>query len=155
MTVALGIRSVRKTFALPSLLQKLSQQFRRLFQPSRRTVKSEAALAWGNEELDVFAQVRVPEDAPLTDRVSALEDNLAAVLDRLRQNDDRRSKEIAIVKSDASAKYAETKTNLDHLRNQLEAVTVGGLHLETIGLVWLFAGLVLGTLSAEFAGLVK
>jgi len=151
--VALGIRSIRKTFALPSLLESLSQQFKRLFQPARRTVTSELTIAWENEELDAFAQLRVSPDAPIADRVTALENNLAAVLDRLRKHHDRRSKEFALLKADVSAKRAETRADLDHLRNQLEAVTVGGLHLETVGLVWLIVGLILGTLSAEIARL--
>jgi len=41
------------------------------------------------------------------------------------------------------------------IREQLESFSVGGLHLESMGLVWLFVGITLATLPGEIASLLE
>ena len=38
---------------------------------------------------------------------------------------------------------------------QLKSFSVGGLHLESMGLVWLFVGITLATLPGEIASLLE
>ena len=39
----------------------------------------------------------------------------------------------------------------EHLHNRLEAAETGGLHISLIGVIWIFLGLILSTVSPEIA----
>jgi hypothetical protein len=93
----------------------------------------------------------VNPNAPLEDRVRALTSNVDRLHDTLiavQQDLDARHREQA----DALTKEEKERARRDQeIMARLESAETGGLALSFVGLVWVFLGIVLSSLSPEIA----
>ncbi len=95
-----------------------------------------------------------PRDASLERRVGVLEDNFAALdgeVDQLRRGLDKTERDQT---NRTDAERLEREKADAEMGRKIEEVAVGGLHLEAIGLTWLFAGVLLATVPDETARLL-
>lgn len=81
---------------------------------------------------------------PLDPRVALLEENLKRLRKELDAKEKKFMENLNTVRGVLEEERRSRETEARRLSNQLEEFAVGGLHLEIIGLVWLFLG-VLGT----------
>ena len=77
-------------------------------------------------------------------RVALLEENLKRLRNELDAKEKKLMGNLNTVRGVLEEEPRSRETEARRLSNQLEEFAVGGLHLEIIGLVWLFLG-VLGT----------
>lgn len=155
-TVAIGLNEIRKCFGQPSLLERFTAWFRQLATAFRRptpisvNVHEDAMAITGS---DVRLEVNPGADAPLDRRVALLEENLK----RLRNEVDAKEKKIMGELSTLTGVIDEERrsreTEARRISSQLEEFAVGGLHLEIIGLVWLFLGVLGTSIPDEIAAL--
>ncbi len=155
-TVAYGLSQMRGLFGRPTFVKRAVEwlaRFPLMRKPKTLTVKvAVAATAVAGARLKV--RKGAPQDASLERRVGVLEDNFAALdgeVDQLRSDLGKTERE-QTKRTDADRLERE-KADAE-LGRKIEEVAVGGLHLEAIGLAWLFVGVLLGTVPDEIARLL-
>jgi hypothetical protein len=81
-----------------------------------------------------------------------LESNLAALTREHEEATKELAEELRKTREAVESERQRRKSADTALRQQLEGLGIGGLHLETIGVVFLAVGIVLDTTPAEIAG---
>jgi hypothetical protein len=99
------------------------------------------------------AKVRTPirPDAPISDRVSALEalsTQIDSSLDEAYREIDRA---VADLEGKAKAESAERVRAVDEVKRSLESTATGNYNVLAFGAAWLAVGIVLATLAPEIA----
>ena len=156
-TVGWGVSNTKSQFGHPTLIAKAGTSLRN-FPPLRRSpIVGTAALT-----ADAFlcadrvrVRVGVGPNPTLEARIEVLEKNLSSVDDELTQTREHLEAEQRSL-DDALHKGTQARAVGDEtLRRLLESAATGGLHITEAGVVLLFSGVVLSTLPAEIAGLLK
>lgn len=151
---ALGIRDTRRMFGKPSFLQSLrnwAASWPR-FKPKAQHVEASGALSISSS-LSATVWHGSPPDAPLDQRVTALEANLKNVEARLR------SAEWAVSNNERTFTYKlqqesqQRGVQVSELHRKIEAASTDGLRLAAAGAFWLAVGVVLSTASPELLAL--
>ena len=106
---------------------------------------------------DLFCAVEaVPKEldrGPLDPRVALLEENLKRLRNELDAKEKKLMENLNTVRGVLEEERAVKGNRSSRLSNQLEEFAVGGLHLEIIGLVWLFPGVLGTSIPDEIAAL--
>jgi hypothetical protein len=148
-TVAFGLSQMRRLFGRPSVAEKVLRWWGRFVATFSRPKAVHAYLNATAASVTLSAgkaRVRhgVSPDAPTDRRVTVLEENLNLLQKQVDEDLDELRGRIAELKAQADREAQARRQDDDRMALQLEAVAVGGLHLESIGLLWLALG-VLGT----------
>lgn len=153
LTVVDGIQKTRKLFGCPSLLQLLREKVAR-FPRWRRDafvhVGTGAMIAsCGSATAHVWSNI--DPAAPIEERVNALTRNVERMNERIihiqKENDAELRKHTESLRQEQESR----KEGDDQLNMRLEAAETGGLHISFIGVIWIFLGLILSTVSPEIA----
>lgn len=152
-TVVYGIRETRKLFGRPSLLQLLREKASR-FPRWRRdavvgtftgavtaTMGSASAYGWHTSD----------PAAPIEARLNALTRNVERMNERLIQMQKDSDSELRKHSESLRRERQFREEGDEHLHKRLEVAETGGLHISLIGVIWIFLGLVLSTVSPEIA----
>lgn len=156
VTVAVGLEERRKLFGHPRFLQGVWDIVKHWLSIWRRPQKRVLEIRTGDTvmvgltgKLSVWRGV--PSDAPLPERVTALEANLTTLKDeqgdiskRLQEEEKKRDEAVT------SERRAREESD-QHLNKKLQELGAGNLHLELLGVIWLVIGLILTTTSSEIA----
>lgn len=155
-TTAYGLKETRKIFGVSSVREQLAGQLERLtsawkLESHASTIESSVVLTTSESPRGA---VRPGPNAPLERRVEALERqyeelNQQLIKAREKLNSSRRRLEEAVKDERRARDEADAQ-----IQEQLESFSVGGLHLEKMGLVWLLVGITLATLPGEIASLL-
>ena len=145
--VARGLSKVRKSFGRPSLGEKVVAWFRQLgaafFPPRLITAQGDmggVARATG----EMRGVVVAGPDASLDRRVTILEDNFHRLREELDAKETQVRTELRTLKAAVVQEQRAREAEARRISSHMEDFAVGGLHLEFVGLTWLFLG-VLGT----------
>ena len=145
--VAIGLSEMRRLFGKPTLVARVLgwlRQLRSVFirpQPIALQASVASAAAVAGE----CRVVRTPRPgAPLDERVSALESDLASLRDELDAKVGGLRADIRALSDKIKHERRERERADQQTARRVEEVAVGGLHLETVGLFWLVMG-TLGT----------
>jgi hypothetical protein len=76
----------------------------------------------------------------LDERVSILEENLKLLRDELDSRLQGVRRELGTVKESIERESQERRVAGEKTARKIEEVAIGGLHLEVVGLMWLFLG---------------
>jgi hypothetical protein len=87
----------------------------------------------------------------LEERIVALEQAQRQQSDLIADVRGRVDKEAQVRASELKSERRERAVVDNKIRGLLEEASAGGLHIEWVGVVWLFLGLILGTASMEIA----
>lgn len=166
--VAWGISEVRRSFGLRSTtaefmaswlgLARVAAQriWTALRRPKLHRVAGMGTVSWEGLAPSVSGRgrVRVGPGASIEERVAHLERLIDSAEDRLDRAEDDLQREVQqrveAVTSERQAREAENK----EIKQLLETFALGGLRLQTVGLVWLLAGIALATWSKEIGDLL-
>ncbi|WP_420457193.1 hypothetical protein [Rubrivirga sp.] len=156
LNVAVGLSETRKLFGRPSVFSEAASWLKQLRgalkQPITGTINlSGAASSTSAASGRIIQGLR--EDAPVEERLKYLEDRYKELRSDFSDTSRRLNQSISAVRDQLSKERRERQEQTDKLRIQLEELTVGGLKLETIGLVWLLIGIVCSSIPAELASL--
>ncbi len=153
-TVASGLFKLRRDFrplSVPSSEGGFFRQlYRALFSPPE-PINARLSAETGASTLSGEARVilGVSQDAPLPERVSALEQNLNRLREELDTRTQANRERIGGVQGDLRRETGERQAADERLRGLIEKVAVGGLRLEVVGLVWIFSGVVATSIPGE------
>jgi hypothetical protein len=157
LVVAKGLSESRKLFGRPSLYQSFVNWVKRYprFEPRSYTLKAgEGSVRLSGTVSMVFTPGH-KEAISIEERMSALEAKHALLTRQLEEYHAHLDKETGkwayTMKSEEEARFKGDKDNA----KQLEAAVVGGINLETMGIVWLACGVTLSSLSAELEYLIS
>jgi hypothetical protein len=157
-TVAHGLGEMRRLFGRPPLVQRIVGWFRRLisvFQaPKPISVRASAA---GTGIVTGHASLRtsVGPGASLEDRVLALERNLNNVSEELRAANQALHTQLGDLRESIRSERQKRQSGDQDLGRRMEAVAIGGLNLETVGLFWLVLGVIATSVPAELVSLLR
>jgi hypothetical protein len=112
-----------------------------------------SALAVGSAH--AYGWHSLPENATTDDRFATLEKNLDTVkrlaLDAQRQVQDEALKAAKRLEDERREREDAYRV----LKEKLESFGTSNLYFETAGVFWLIVGIVLGTIPAEVAGIIR
>jgi hypothetical protein len=153
LTVVYGIRETRKLFGRPSFRQLLREWLSR-FPRWRRDAfiyagSGAMTISGGSATAHVWSNI--DPAAPIEERVNALTRNVERMNERIihiqKENDAELRKHTESLRQEQESR----KEGDDQLNMRLEAAETGGLHISFIGVIWIFLGLILSTVSPEIA----
>jgi hypothetical protein len=149
--VAIGLSDLRRLFGRPSattLVIGWFGQFVAAFRPPR-AVEGRAS-ATGTSSIRAAGRTihGAGPGAPIEDRVQALELNVSALRDELDRGVQQLRGDLDVVNEALQRENQERRTGEAEVKRKLEEMAVGDLHLEAVGLFWVFLG-VLGTSIPE------
>lgn len=154
--VAIGLAKTRKLFNSPSLANRTRDWFKRLklvmVRPEPIVVKVGGAIAvaaTGSARL----VVSLAPGAPLHRRITQLEKDVAELRSNLGEAEAVLRQRIDDVCDNANSGLTSAKEQIDSTKKQLEEIAVGGLHIEWVGLVWLFVGTLYTNIPDEVAAI--
>jgi hypothetical protein len=93
----------------------------------------------------------LPPTASLEERIVALEQAQRQQSDLIADVRECIDKEAQVRASELESERRERAVVDSKIRGLLEEASAGGLHVERIGVFWLFLGLIFGTASTEIA----
>lgn len=152
-TVVWGIRETRAFFGRPSLFA-LGKRWFSQFPPLKTRIvhaKGNATLGQVTGTGRGHALSVVAPDAPLDERVRALEANLNQVIKRFDLIANETDEELRKVRETLNQEARTRASEDDQLHHKLEATETGGLHISAMGALWLFVGVIFGSIPAELA----
>lgn len=155
--VAKGLSDVRRLFGRPSIIERTLEwfgAFRAAFQPpSPITLNAASAIAIGSEANAVITRGPRP-NATLEARVADLEAEIATL--RLTQSQHAKVTRTEIRRLDRALHAEAEARSADDSKAKatVEEFAVGGLYLETVGVVWLGVGILAGNIPTLLATLV-
>jgi hypothetical protein len=155
-TVAIGLSQIRRIFGRQSLLEKATAWFRQLAAAFRRPMPITATMsadAMAINDADLRLEVNAAPGAPLERRVALLEENLKHLRSEVDAKEKKIMKDLSLLTSVVAEERRTRETEARRISSQLEEFAVGGLHLESIGLAWLFLGVVGASIPDEIAAL--
>jgi hypothetical protein len=156
-TVAYGIRETRKLFGHPSARQLARAWMLRFPRWRRRVVVGAGAGSIGisGASAQMYVWSNVDPAAPLQEQLNAVARNTERLNERLNQLQSEVDKDL-LKHSEALQREQESRARADSdLQLRLEAAETGGLHITFMGVVWLFVGVTLSTLSSEIVQLLS
>ncbi len=146
-TVAIGLSNMRRLFGRPSVTDKVFGWFGRLAaaftRPKSYTLEAStgSSVIVGNRA-DVVRSVG--QGALLEDRVLLLEENVKQLRHKMDTEVQELRRDLAAAKESIQRERAEREAADKEALRTIEEVGIGGLHLEMVGLCWLFLG-IMGT----------
>jgi hypothetical protein len=155
-TVAVGLSQTRRLFGRASAVQRVGSWLSRLWSvvaPSRSATVHAVAAAAGAVALTGSARARVGAgpDTPLDRRVAILEENHNLLQQRVDQQEIETGKRVQAVRTEIQAERRAREAEHRLTAGKLEELAVGGLHLESVGVLWLLLGVIATSLSQEIA----
>lgn len=161
VTVALGIHELRRQFNLPRLLDEVSEEGRRIAAHVKRlwwritgsSPPPKIGYGYGVGTAGGFGSahaVALPgPNAPVEERLVWLEKEVSSLQTatvRLRSDlQQEANKRAEAIEAERNAREERAQAMELQLRN----MAVGGIHLELVGLCWLFLGIILVTWPGE------
>ena len=147
-TIAFGLSQIRQLFGRPSFFANVKSWFKRLgtlFGPARPVsihglASAGATLTAGSLRVITNA----PAGATMDQRMAIVEETLKRIYAELDETNSRVQSQLNSATTAIQQETVERSSADDTLNKRIEEFAVGGLHLETVGLVWLLTG-VLGT----------
>jgi len=152
-TVAVGLRETRKLFSRPTLLDLAKNWLTRFpaFYLRTRIVTGTANLVFGSASVCAHGTVTTNRDASVEERVARLERDLSQVTLAIQETQRRIAEDAQRQTSALQSERRERETEDARTQKLLQEAMAGGLHLEMIGVFWLFFGIILATASFEIA----
>lgn len=156
-TVAIGLRQTRQKFRHPAVGTKIKNWFKNIAsafkapEPITLQVSDGVSVTTG---IDAILTVEPGPDTTIEQRVVLLEQKVKALRQELNTQIKEANHTIDIIKKEMQRESEERQT-ADKKTNQLiEEMGVGGIHLEIVGLVWLFLGVILTSIPDEIGRLL-
>ena len=156
-TVAWGLQETRRQFGRPNFLSLVRAWWtdRPRLRLKITTGTMHATLGGVTGSATGYQVHGTSPTSTLEDRVVALEANLRGVNERVDQVHRDLIKE-TFTRKEAFSNERKARENEDsQIRQKLESVETGGLHISMVGVVWLTAGLTFSTVSNELLCIFK
>jgi len=153
-TVALGLRQMRRMFDRPSVGAAILRWLRRFAAAftGPKSISAQASLVGVATMTGELRVIRgVGPGATLDQRVSILEENLKLLRDELDTRLQGVRQELGTVKESIERERQERRVADEKTARKIEEVAIGGLHLEVVGLIWLFLGVMAASIPDVIA----
>lgn len=153
-TVAVGLSQTRQLFGRPSIPARVKSWFGRLRAALRRpepiTVQASSGELFLHGESPRIIIGPAP-NATVEQRVAVLEQNLARLRDEVDQHAQTMRQEIRQIEEKLAAEDQGLRSAVEANAKKIEESAIGGLHLEVVGICWLFFGIVGTSIPGEVA----
>ena len=154
-TAVIGLWTLPRTFGKPTFGEELRGWLRQLPRLLRRKPPP-VVLDVHSADVGTFATtVELTEGAPppatMEDRVARLERDHERLEQRVRTHQARTGERISDVEQAVHRTSTALQSRLQELDARQVEVSVGGFHLQLVGLVWFFVGVTWGTLPEQSA----
>lgn len=156
-TVAWGIHETRTFFGHPSVLSILRGWLSRFPPLGGRVITASANIAVMSltGKARGFASASASLNASVEERMSALEENLRRVHDRISQIQNEMDQEFRKLAEGLSQEKSLRMRDEQEILKKLEGTATGGLHISAIGVSWLLVGVTMSTIPSELCRWLK
>jgi hypothetical protein len=156
--VAWGLRDRRRLFNLPSLLDKFRGCLRRFprwgAKPQTNSFSGTGGYSFGGGG-KVSSWIDAPPEASIEVRLAALEANVKSLKTEQAEIAKELQEETRRWIEAVDSERLKRESGVMEIRNLVNTLGAGGLHLEWAGVFWLILGVVLATIPNEIAGWLK
>ena len=152
LTVAFGLSKTRQKFGHPSIPTKFLAWFGKLaeaIRPPKPVTIQVGAASIGTSGAVGRATVSAGSGASVEQRLSILEGNLNLLRGELDTEILEIHRRLKDTKENLQRESHERREGIQDINNNIEELAIGGLHLETIGLTWLFIGVIGASIPDE------
>jgi hypothetical protein len=150
--VAYGLRQTRLLFRKPGTVSKFQKFFITLVsafkrpEPSIFSVSSTSFATFGGE-----TRAYVVPGPSFENRLSALEVNLELLRNEIDTKNAVFNQELSKIKESFETENRDLTSRIEQAAKATEELGSGGLHIEWMGLIWLFIGVILTSIPDEIA----
>lgn len=164
LSVALGISQLRRSFGLKGTVAEIIEELLHLAKTAVQRVAQmlgrrpavinvTGAAALGLSSVRARAKVRSGPNASVDDRIALLERLIDTLEDGLSTLQDTIDREREQFNKALDAEKHAREDGFKALEDRVTSLAVGGIRLQTVGLVWLLLGVLLATWSQELASI--
>lgn len=157
LTVVVGLVTRRRLFNHPSLVNDLRNWLARRprWGAKPQTIYGSIGAVLAPLSASVKGSVGVPPDASIEDRLAALEANIKSLKAEQAETGKELRKETGKLIEALDLERRMRESGVMEIRNLVNTLGAGGLHLEWAGVLWLVLGVILTTIPSEIAGWLK
>ena len=144
-TVARGLHQTRSLFDQPSLRASMANWFRRLAGAFTAPKPTSVKVSLAGASIRVFnaqVDVGIGSQATLVERVEKLEENLKRLQGEVDSRVQGLRQELGTVKESIERESQGRREADEKTARRIEEMAIGGIHLEVVGLLWLFLGVI-------------
>ena len=154
-TVAWGLHETRKQFRRPGFFE-IAQSWLKLFpklKPRSLSISVNDTISLSMSGTLSLQEPQQPgPDSPFEERIVWLEGKITRLDTLVQEHKKQYEEKITKLTTDLTSERQSRETEDKEVRQFLEEVSIGGIHLESFGVLCLFIGTILTTLSNEIAG---
>ena len=157
-TVAWGLSQTRALSDYPPIWTALIDWFKELPDAlsGPKTIKASlSATVPVGFSADARVRKSIPDDASLEERVAFLEEQYEALREKQRETKRQLEERAEDLEEQIEDEETVREKADERLRDTIEEVSIGGLHLEMVGLVWLVVGIMCASLPQELAAVLS
>jgi hypothetical protein len=147
--VAWDLHQIRKTYNRPSIVNDITTWFRDVpsmfHRPKPVTISLSASGVVTMSGRATLTVIPAP-GSPVERRLEILESEMSRLRDQITKDHTELTAQIHKVETSVTAERNDRGQAQEVLQRKVADLAVGGLHLEMVGLVWLFVGVILSTL---------
>lgn len=154
-TVAWGLYETRKQFRRPGVFEIVQSWLKRFPKLKPGLVSLSAtgtSSASGSDTLSLQEPQQPGPDSPFEERIAWLEGKITRLDTLVQEHKKQYEEKITKLTTDLTSERQSRETEDKEVRKFFEEVSIGGIHLESFGVLCLFIGTILTTLSNEIAG---
>ena len=154
-TAGFGIRDMHRMFGKPTLLGSVRNWWRA---HPRTRPKLKEVTAEGTLVVSIEGRATVWKgagEAPTVEsRLKAIESNLLSLKERTKKLESSIRREVGAMHEQVTQERTARSREDSEIRKELETASTDGLHLASVGLVWLALGVTLTSIPRELLSLV-
>jgi hypothetical protein len=154
LTIAKGLRDLRRWFRQPPALKRIKDWFAELASALKKPQKTTVTPAPVVMKVGVGGGRVISKpsgEAGLSERVAYLERELEHLRSEVRPQMKQNRRRIEEVRSELKREGSHRQKDMQSTKQLIEEISIGGLHLEWVGLLWLLLGLIATCLPVELA----
>lgn len=156
ITVVVGLVETNKLFSKAGIIIGIKNWFMNFpsFKKNATVHAGTANLKVSSPSCSADVTVSLPQSIPIDEKIALIEKELNK-LNKSQSELGLKINEKAKESTDAIKREAkEREDSLQKIKDLIRDVTVGGIHIEAIGVWWIFWGIILATVSEELVCLI-
>jgi hypothetical protein len=154
--VAKGLADLRRIFDRPTLRSRLNEWLRNIPKLMKKPEPVVLHAEPGKSEMTGYApsfEVGRSKNKSIEQRLEGIESDIENIRLQINNNDKKNLQEFKSIREELQSAKKELSKNHNELRSIFEEVSVGGIHLEMMGLIWIVLGVIFTSIPNEIAKL--
>lgn len=159
--VIYGLEKTSKLFGMSGFLGSfisILRHFRNVIWPTKQNhliIAGTGHIKLSGSAVTAHGIVSFPEDSSIELRIEFLEKIQLELQARMSELDKKLAEQDSSLREEIKSTASELREADQDTHNKLEEAIVGGIHIEAVGVVYIFFGMIFVSIPKEFAAIIK